>query len=56
METYCLSDAGIRAFACHLQQREKAPGTIEAYCRRVESASGGRRLRAGHHQLHADRP
>lgn len=35
METYCLSDAGIRAFACHLQQREKAPGTIEAYCRGV---------------------
>ena len=35
METYCLSDADIRAFAHHLQLREKSPGTIEVYCRGV---------------------
>lgn len=35
METYCLSDADIRAFALHLQLREKSPGTIAAYCHGV---------------------
>lgn len=35
METYCLSDAMIQAYARHLRQREKSPGTIEVYCRSV---------------------